>query len=228
MPDRKNWTAAMVLEWVLSHDMQAVLAIAAHHGAVEVDTVAKTVTEIRRASMQDVERTHAIQESISDQGERIARAIVWWEQKGIPARREVYDALKQGELEARARRNGRGDLVVIERDQWLSLKFYSVESHELALPVDINGQQLPLPFSFDNYLAAYAPIDATPTVWPDPLFRADQVMRWWPAAKQQPDQGGSEPSRSQDQPHDPPMQAPELVTKVSPAGRALRGDGVPG
>jgi len=140
MPDRKNWTAAMVLEWVLSRDMQAVLAIAADHGAVEVDTVAKTVMEIRPASMRDVERTHAIDEAISDQEEKIARAIVWSDLKGIPARREVYDALKQGELEARSRRNGRGDLVVIERDQWLSLKFYSVEGHELALPVDINGQ----------------------------------------------------------------------------------------
>ena len=94
MPDRQNWTAAMVLEWVLSRDMQAVLAIAADHGAVEVDTVAKKVTEIRPASMPDVERTHAIDESISDQGETIARAIVWGDLKGIPARREIYDALK--------------------------------------------------------------------------------------------------------------------------------------
>ena len=94
MPDRQNWTAAMVLEWVLSRDMQAVLAIAADHGAVEVDTVAKKVTEIRPASMRDVERTHAIDESISDQGETIARAIVWGDLKGIPARREIYDALK--------------------------------------------------------------------------------------------------------------------------------------
>jgi hypothetical protein len=70
MPDRQNWTAAMVLEWVLSRDMQAVLAIAADHGAVEVDTVAKKVTEIRPASMRDVERTHAIDESILDQGEK--------------------------------------------------------------------------------------------------------------------------------------------------------------
>jgi hypothetical protein len=110
MPDRQNWAAAMVLEWVLSRDMQAVLAIAADHGAVEVDTVAKKVTEIRPASMRDVERTHAIDESISDQGEKIARAIVWGDLKGIPARREIYDALKQGELEARSRRNGRGIL----------------------------------------------------------------------------------------------------------------------
>jgi hypothetical protein len=94
MPDRQNWTAAMVLERVLSRDMQAVLAIAADHGAVEVDTVAKKVTEIRPASMRDVERTHAIDESISDQGEKIARAIVWGDLKGIPARREIYDALK--------------------------------------------------------------------------------------------------------------------------------------
>jgi hypothetical protein len=215
MPDRQNWTAAMVLEWVLSRDMQAVLAIAADHGAVEVDTVAKKVTEIRPASMRDVERTHAIDESISDQGEKIARAIVWGDLKGIPARREIYDALKQGELEARSRRNGRGDLVVIERDQWLSLKLYSVGGHELALPVDINGQQLPLPNSFDDYLAACVPIDATPTVWPDPLFGGDQAKKRWPAAKQRPAQGGREPSQSQDQPYNPPMQASELITKVS-------------
>ena len=97
----------------------------------------------------------------------------------------------------------------------MSLKFYSIEGHELALPVDINGQQLPLPNSFDDYLAACVPIDATPTVWPEPLFRADQAKKRWPAAKQQPAQGGREPSRSQDQPYNPPMQASELVTKVS-------------
>jgi hypothetical protein len=195
MPDSKNWTAAMVLEWVLSRDMQAVLAIAAAHGAMKVDPDAGTITEIRSASMRDVERTHAIDESIADREEKIAQAIVWGDLKGIPARREFYDALRQGELEARARRNGRGDLVVIERDQWLLLKFDSIEGHELALPVDINGRQLPLPSSFDNYLAACVPIDATPTVWPDPLFTADQVMRRWPAAKQRSDQGGGEPSR---------------------------------
>jgi hypothetical protein len=60
MPDRANWTAAMVLEWLLSRDMRAVLAIAADHGAVAVDPDAGTVTEIRPASMRDVERMHAM------------------------------------------------------------------------------------------------------------------------------------------------------------------------
>jgi hypothetical protein len=81
MPDRQNWAAAMVLEWVLSRDMQAVLAIAADHGAVEVDTVAKKVTEIRPASMRD-DGTHPRDRRINLRPrEKIARAIVWGDLK---------------------------------------------------------------------------------------------------------------------------------------------------
>src|SRR6202030_3988554 len=117
----------------------------------------------------------------------------------FPARTEIYNALQNGELEARARKNGKSDLVVIKWDQWLSLRFHSIEGHDLALPVDINDQKLPLPHSFDDYLTARAPIDAPPAVWPDPLFRADQVMTRWPAAEQKPAPGSVEPIRREDQ-----------------------------
>lgn len=35
MPDRDNWTAAMVLQWVLTRDLQAVFAML-HYGSISV------------------------------------------------------------------------------------------------------------------------------------------------------------------------------------------------
>jgi hypothetical protein len=180
MPDRLNWTAAMVLQWVLTRDAEAVLAMAADYGAVAVDLENRTSTEVRPATMADVERAFVIDESIIDREEMLTEAVVWAELKVIPARRDIYDALREGRLEARSRRNGSGDLVTIEPDQWLLLRINSSEGRNLAVPIDLNQKPLPLPYSLDDYLAARVPIDATPTVWPDPLFRASQAEELWP------------------------------------------------
>jgi hypothetical protein len=183
MPDRQNWTAAMVLKWILTRDAEAVLAMAADYGAVVVNLETRTSTEVRPATMADVDRAFVIDESIIDREEMTTKAVVRAELEVIPARREIHDALRQGRLEARARRNGRGDLVTIEPDQWLLLKIDSIAGHDLAIPVDLRQKPLPLPYSLDDYLAARVPIDATPTLWPDPLFRANQIEELWPANK---------------------------------------------
>jgi hypothetical protein len=183
MPDRHNWTAAMVLKWILTRDAEAVLAMAADYGAVVVNLETRTSTEVRPATMADVDRAFVIDESITDREERITQAVIRAELRVIPARHEIHDALRQGRFEARSRRNGRGDLVTIESDQWLLLKIDSIAGHDLAVPVDLNQKPLPLQYSLDDYLAARVPIDATPTLWPDPLFRANQTEDLWPDNK---------------------------------------------
>jgi hypothetical protein len=109
MPDRHNWTAAMVLKWILTRDAEAVLAMAADYGAVVVNLETRTSTEVRPATMADVDRAFVIDESITDREERITQAVIRAELRVIPARHEIHDALRQGRFEARSRRNGRGD-----------------------------------------------------------------------------------------------------------------------
>jgi hypothetical protein len=180
MPDRHTWTAAMVLKWVLTHDAEAVLALEANYGGVMVDLETGTSTAVPLPTMRDVERAFIIDGWIGET--TFAQEAVLRSELTIPARRQIYDALKQGRLEGRARRNGRGDVVIVESNQWLLLKIDSIEGHDLAIPVDVYQEPLPLPYSYGDYLAARVPLDAAPTVWPDPLFRADQAKELWPAA----------------------------------------------
>jgi len=95
----------------------------------------------------------------------------------------VYAKARIGALQGLARRNGTGDLEQIPPHQWAGLRFCSFDGHDLAIPVNIDQTPLPFPQPLEDYLAGRVPMEATPVVWPDPLFRADQVMKLWPPEK---------------------------------------------
>jgi hypothetical protein len=98
----------------------------------------------------------------------------------IAAKHKIYRALRRGELDARARRNGAGDVETIAPYEWLSLKFQSWNGHDLAVPIDIEKQPLKLPREIGDYAGGQVRPDVLPTVWPDPHFAAHQAMGIWP------------------------------------------------
>ena len=102
-------------------------------------------------------------------------------QTAIPAKDEIYLALRRGELEAQARRNGAGDVETIAPNQWLALKFQSWNGYDLAVPTGADQDVLDLPRPIEDYLRGRVPIDTRPVAWPDPLMPAAQVEKLWPA-----------------------------------------------
>lgn len=179
MPDPANWTAAMVLKWVLTRDLQSVLAMLDRYGVVIVsaDSVARAVPEDLNAVMI----AHCVDRALPP-GEKRTREVVLRSQRVIEAKDEIYRVLGRDELGARARRNGTGDMEKIAAEQWLSLKFQSWDGHDLAVPIDIEQNTL-YPRSPADYLTGRVPIDTRAVVWPDPHFKADQVMDCWPSEK---------------------------------------------
>jgi hypothetical protein len=181
MPDRDNWTAAMVVKWLLTRDKVAVVAMADTYGAVAVfedGTVSRLVPE----DIDAVTRAYCIDESVPPGEERTAAAVV----RGgrvIAAKDEVYCALRHGKLEARARRNGTGDTVRIEPHEWPTLRFESSGGRDIARPVTVVGDPLPLPRELEDYFSGGVPVNAMPAAWPDPLFMAQQVLDLWPPKK---------------------------------------------
>ena len=227
MPDRDNWTAAMVLKWVLTRDLPTVLIMAEIYGAdiVSEDGIARPAVP---EDLGAVVRAYCIDPTVPPGRQKVREAVLH-SQTAIRAKAEIYRALQRGELEARARRNGSGDVETIPPNQWLALRFQSWKGHDLAVPIDIDQDVLDLPRPVRDYLRGRVPADVRPAVWPDPLFRADQVTTRWLVGKQKIAPGGGEPSRSQDRPYDAPIQAPEPVTTASrPSSGELRDDGVPG
>src|SRR5271165_1057122 len=95
----------------------------------------------------------------------------------IATQEEIYRALRRGDLEVRARRNGTGDMEKIASEQWLSLKFQSWNGHDLAVPINVEQDVLKLPKAFDDYISGAVPADILPAVWPDPYFAAEQVKK---------------------------------------------------
>jgi hypothetical protein len=89
---------------------------------------------------------------------------------------KIYRALRHGELELRARRNGSGDVETIASNQGLSLKFQSWNGRDLALPINVKKDNLNLPRAFEDYVNGRVPAH----VWPDPHFIAAQVLQIWP------------------------------------------------
>jgi hypothetical protein len=180
MPDRENWTTAMVLKWVLNRDGKAVLDMVDTYGAVGVledGTVSLLVPE----DIEAVGIAYCTDPAFFPGEERTVAAVVR-SQRVIAAKAEIYRALRRGELEVRARRNGVGDIEKIPPEQWLSLKLVSWNGHDLAVPIDIEKNTLhPLPTA--DYLTGSVPIDTRPLVWPDPLFSARQVVHIWPPAE---------------------------------------------
>jgi hypothetical protein len=123
-------------------------------------------------------------------GEKKSRKAVLRSQRVIEAKAEIYRGLRRGKLDAKARRNGTGDIEKIAPEQWLSLKFQSWNGHDLAVPIDIERNILH-PRSPADYLTGGVPIDTRPVVWPDPHFTADQVMDFWPSEKTNPESVGA-------------------------------------
>jgi hypothetical protein len=179
MPDRDNWTAAMVLKWVLTQDLPTVLAM--------IDTYDMWIFEDGTRSRlipEDVEavtKAYCIDETTENHEEKVRTAVAR-SQRVIAAKDEIYRALRRGDIRAHARRNGTGDVEKITSEQWLSLKFQSWNGHDLAGPIDV--EQNPIhPRALADYLTGGVPIDTRPVVWPDPHFTADQVMDFWPSEK---------------------------------------------
>jgi hypothetical protein len=177
MPNNRHWSASMLLEWVLTRDIDAVLSMASQYGGWQVDD--QGAARIQPFTLDDVTRTHSIDESLPKE-ERAREAVRRADSFILPARQEIFDALRAGTLDGWARPNGSGDLTKIGPVQWAGLRFRGVDGHDIALPVDSEGDLLSLPRPLTDYLAGTVPVPFPPTVWPDPVFLAEQAMRLWP------------------------------------------------
>jgi hypothetical protein len=178
MPDRDHWSASMLLRWVLTRDSEAVLSMVGDYGGLLVEGA--KVFSIRPLTWDDVVRIYAIEESLPAE-EKLTKAVMKAELEIIPAQQEVYGALRRGKLDAWARPNGSGDIEKIEPIQWAALRFRTHDGHDIAVPVDSEKRPLPLLRTLAEYLSGEVPATSRPTVWPDPLFPAEQATDIWPA-----------------------------------------------
>jgi hypothetical protein len=171
----------MLLCWVLTRDKEAVLAMADEYGGWRID--GETAQRIQPSTWDDVLRAYAIDASLP-KDERAREAVRRAQLSVIPARQEIFDALRSGKIEGWARPNGSGDIVRIDPIQWAGLRLHPhLNGHDIAVPVDSEGKPLSLPRPLDDYLAGAVSASFTPTVWPDPLFPGEQAMGLWPAAE---------------------------------------------
>jgi hypothetical protein len=92
MPDRDNWTAAMVLKWVLTRDLPTVLAMVDTYGAwiVSEDSVLRAVPEDLDALMISFCVDPAL-----PPGEKRNRNAVLRSHRVIEAKAEVYRVLRR-------------------------------------------------------------------------------------------------------------------------------------
>src|SRR5437016_5636450 len=111
MPDHDNWTAAMVLKWVLTRDLPTVLDMAESYGATAYseDGISRPVLP---EDVGAVMSAYCVDLELPPGQERTRKAVLL-SQKVIAAIEEIYGALQRGALEARARRNGIGDVETI-------------------------------------------------------------------------------------------------------------------
>jgi hypothetical protein len=179
MPDNDDWTVAMVLKWVLTRDLRTVLAMAESYGAIAFSSDGRSWSVVPE-DVDAVMTRHGI-DSIPEASEERVRQLVLRGEKLIAKMDEIYRALRRGNLEARARRNGTGDVETIVPNEWLGLKFLSWNGHDLAVPVTIDQGVLDLPQPTEDYLHGRVSVDVRPAVWPDPLFDADRTMQIWRA-----------------------------------------------
>jgi hypothetical protein len=226
MPDHDNWTAAMVLKWVLTRDEGAVLAMVDTYGARGVFED-HTVSRLTPEDIDAVMIAYCIDRTLPLGEEKDATAVVR-SQRVIAAKDEIYQALRRGELEARARRNGVGDVETIAPNQWLSLKFQSRDGHDLAVPINVERDILDLPWAFEDYVGGRVPAYTLPTIWPDPHFISKQVLQIWPchdptqmgAAVEVPTQNADEPGLNE------PPELPDVLSdterKIYEAARQLK------
>ena len=177
MPNDRHWSASMALEWVLTRDIDAVPSMADRYGACRVDP--QGVARIQPFTLDDVARTHSIDERLLEE-KRAREAVRRATSSILPARKEIFDALRTGTLDSWARPNGSGGMTRIEPIQWAGLRFCAFDGHDIALPVDSEGEPLSLPQPLTDYLTGAVPSSSDPTVWPDPVFLAEQAQRLWP------------------------------------------------
>jgi hypothetical protein len=177
MPDRDNWSASMLMHWVLTRDREAGLSMLGDYGGSLVE--GDDVTRIQPLTWEDVVRASAIDASLSAD-QRTREAVIRAEREIIPALDEIYGALRSGDLHSFARPNGSGDMARIGPIQWAGLRIRSLDGHDIAVPVDSEQNPLPLPRALADYWSGSVPATSTPTVWPDPLLPAEQVMQLWP------------------------------------------------
>jgi len=166
----------MLLEWVLTRDIEAVLSMVDDYGGWRVGDGG--AARIRPSTLDDVSRAHWTDEALHGEEkarEAVRRANVFI----LPARRAILDALCIGILHGWARPNGRGCMTRIEPIQWAGLQFRSVDGHDVALPVDSEGDPLSLPRPLEDYLTGAVPLNSSPTVWPDPVFSPVRAMSNW-------------------------------------------------
>ena len=98
------------------------------------------------------------------------------------ATQAIYSALQRGTLEGHARHNGSGDVERIAPAVWTRLKIQGIAGHDIAVPIDVKDEPLPLLRSVEDFLSGSVPADLKPTVWVDPEFSAEAAVRLWPAA----------------------------------------------
>jgi hypothetical protein len=176
MPDRDHWSASMLLRWVLTRDIESVLSMLNGYGGCLVE--GNTVTRVQPQTWDYVLWDYSIDDSLRRE-EQAANAVAKAELFLIPAQEEIYGSLRRGEIDAWARPSGSGDLVKIAPIQWAGLRFRAFEGHDIAVPVDSERNPLPLPRPLADYLSGSVPATSTPTVWPDPLFPAEQAAKAW-------------------------------------------------
>jgi hypothetical protein len=176
IPDDQNWSAGMLLRWVLTRDRASVRAMADDYGASWVDVEGKRVERIQPQGWDNV--AWVSDESFPAEEELIA-AVVRADMFVIPAMKEIREFLRSGDIQCQARRNGSGDIENVGREQWGGLRICSFEGRDIAVPVNSVAGSL-LSRSLSDYLSGGVPANETPTTWVDLVFSAEQAMRLWP------------------------------------------------
>jgi hypothetical protein len=184
IPDDHNWSAGMLLRWVLTRDRALVLAMADDYGASWVGVEGNSVTRVRPQGWDDV--AGVIDKSLPAE-ERVKAAVLRANVVMIPALKEIHGFLRSGDIQCQARRNGSGDIENVGREQWGGLRIRSFgglrirsfEGRDIAVPVTSEADRLQ-PRSLADYLSGSVPANDTPTVWVDPVFSAEQATKLWP------------------------------------------------
>ena len=95
MPDRDDWTAAMVLEWILSRDLSAVLSMDVY-GATAYE--GDQTVPVRPCAWQDVQSEHLRKDPPGEHGvrEKVLRGLT----VVLPAMNSVYAQARMGNFRA--------------------------------------------------------------------------------------------------------------------------------
>ena len=172
----------MLLHWVLNRDEAALRVMADAYGVIAVSDDG-TVFDLPGPDMDAVLAAFCGDPALPPTDERLVTAVVRSEGV-VEAKQEIISTLLYGVLAALARRNGTGDVETIAPGQWLGLIFRSWSGHDFAVPTDINGADLDLSGSFEDYVRGRVPSNILPVVWPNPLFSKMQARQIWPSRQE--------------------------------------------